>query len=210
MKKLFVAIIMVSIVLAGCGSSKTQTQSSGVSPQTTSDAAQSAQSKDTNQPINKTQDTNSQVSKTNDTNQQVGKTQDTSNPVNKTEKLDKAAFAKFFDDTEVFLHEIDDLTNTTDPSKVDSVNASLDKVSNINDKLYALKVPNDPTGAINPYELQSYLSAYNLDFKALLIYKQLTLTNQATDIDPVEMTKKMTKDRELYTAELSKYREICK
>ncbi|WP_088188427.1 hypothetical protein [Desulfosporosinus sp. FKA] len=207
MKKLFAVIILLSIVLVGCGSSKTQ--NSGVSSQTTLDAAQSVQSKDIDQPVNKAQTTNSQGSTTNGTKQQVSKTQDTSNPVNKTAKLDKAAFTKFFDDTEVLLHEIDDLTNTTDPSNLDSVKASLNKVSIINDKLYDLKVPNDPTGAINPYELQSYLSAYNLDFKALLIYKQLTLTNQATDIDPVEMTKKMTKDRELYTAELSKYRGIC-
>ncbi|MGC7870022.1 hypothetical protein ACPUYX_00670 [Desulfosporosinus sp. SYSU MS00001] len=188
MKKFFVAMIMVSVFLVGCGSSKAQ--NAEVSPQTTSDAVQSTQSKETNQSVTTTKDTN--------------------NPVNNTEKLDKAAFTKFFDDTEVLLHEIDDLTNSTDPSNLDSVKAGLNKVSIINDRLYALKVPNDPTGAINPYELQSYLSAYNLDFRALLIYKQLTLTNQTTDIDPVEMTKKMTKDREQYTAELTKYRGICK
>ncbi|KLU66112.1 hypothetical protein DEAC_c21510 [Desulfosporosinus acididurans] len=198
MKKFVVAIIMAAIVLVGCGSSKTQ--NSEVSSKTTSDAAQVTQSKGTDQ----------SVSKSNDANQPISKAQDSNNPVSKSENLDKAAFTKFFDDTEVLLHEIDDLTNTTDPSNLDSVKASLNKVSIINDKLYALKVPNDPTGTLNPYELQSYLAAYNLDFRSLLIYKQLTLTNQTTDIDPVEMTKKMTKDRELYTAELSKYREICK
>lgn len=169
---------MVSLILVGCGSSKTK--DSNISQSTPSDTPRSVETKDANK------------------------------PVTESKTFDKVAFNKFLDDTSNLLQEIDKLTNTTDSSKLESVNASLDKVSSINDRLFALKVPDDPTGTMNPYELQSYLAAYNMDFRALLTYKQLKLTNQSTDINPAEMTKKMAKDRELYTTELTKYREICK
>lgn len=146
----------------------------------------------------------------NETNTTKFTAKESTKTTNESKTFDKVKFNKFMDDTDSILHKIDELVNTTDPSKLSSVNAAIEKVSSINDEIFALKIPDDPTGTVNPYELQSYLSAYNLDFRALLINKQCKLTNKPTDINPVNMSTAMNNDRDLYAKLLAKYREICK